>query len=541
MKKRLYVFSILCLIGFGNIINAQAPNYLWSKSVGSVGNALVSAIAIDGNGNSYITGSYVNTISFGIFTLQTLGSGIYIVKYDINGNVIWAKTSSGNDASSTAIALDGDGNVYVTGGFYGPSFSFGPLLTLTNSDSSATYQDAFVIKLNTNGDLIWGNKYVATLADNDYINGIAVDGNGSSYITGSFYDTITLSRNFFIGKLNQLGDIIWFRSAGGTGFDKGQEIAVDGSGNICVEGTYTSPSISFDSTTLTNLGGSDLFTVKYDTSGNLLWAKSAGGTSSSVADGIDTDGNNNSYVMGYFNGPSISFGSIVLTNPNASLYAMFLVKYDANGTVVWAICPTGGGPGYGGAISVDTFGNSYIAGTFSSSNIVFGSTTLTNAGSNDFFIAKYTSSGTVDWAKSSGGSADDFSRGISLSPTGNCYVVGNFNSSSITFGSSTLYNDNPISTYDMFITKLDNATLSNSSEAYSNENAIKLFPNPAKNYFELSTNQLIEKIEIYSMLGQLVKIFPAQNQYDTSNLSKGNYIVKINTNTTFESKILVVE
>ncbi|MDN3676438.1 T9SS type A sorting domain-containing protein [Flavobacterium paronense] len=72
-------------------------------------------------------------------------------------------------------------------------------------------------------------------------------------------------------------------------------------------------------------------------------------------------------------------------------------------------------------------------------------------------------------------------------------------------------------------------------------NKIRLYPNPAKNYFELTTNQPIEKVEIYSMLGQLVKTFSAQNKYETSDLSKANYIVKINTNTTFENKILVVE
>lgn len=89
--------------------------------------------------------------------------------------------------------------------------------------------------------------------------------------------------------------------------------------------------------------------------------------------------------------------------------------------------------------------------------------------------------------------------------------------------------------------KINAATLSNHNLAMPISNSIKLYPNPSKAYFELTTNQVIEKVEIYSMLGQLVKTFPVQNQYETSDLSKGTYIVKINVNNVYENKKLVVE
>lgn len=89
--------------------------------------------------------------------------------------------------------------------------------------------------------------------------------------------------------------------------------------------------------------------------------------------------------------------------------------------------------------------------------------------------------------------------------------------------------------------KINAAFLSNHHQAIPNSNSIKLNPNPSKSYFELTTNQVIEKVEIYSILGQLVKSFPNQNQYDTVGLSKGTYVVKIKTDNAFENKILVVE
>ncbi len=89
----------------------------------------------------------------------------------------------------------------------------------------------------------------------------------------------------------------YVNGAGGTSSDYGQRVAVDAAGNSYVTGEYYSPSITFGSTTLTNAGGYDLFIVKYDVNGNVVWAKSAGGTNSDFGRGVAVDASGNTYIV----------------------------------------------------------------------------------------------------------------------------------------------------------------------------------------------------------------------------------------------------
>ena len=121
----------------------------------------------------------------------------------------------------------------------------------------------------------------------------------------------------------------WAKSAGGTTLDAGYSISTDAGGNVLVTGLFQSSSISFGSTTLTNAGGGylDIFVVKYDASGNALWAKSAGGTSSDDRGfAISTDASGNVLVTGSFQSSSITFGSITLTN--AGSVDIFVAKLN---------------------------------------------------------------------------------------------------------------------------------------------------------------------------------------------------------------------
>ena len=130
----------------------------------------------------------------------------------------------------------------------------------------------------------------------------------------------------------------WAKSAGGaSGSTNGQSISTDASGNVFVTGDFNVASITFGTTTLTRAGGADIFVVKYDASGNVLWAKSAGGTSSDYADGISTDASGNVLVTGSFASASITFGTTTLTNTLSNFPDIFVVKYDASGNVLWEI------------------------------------------------------------------------------------------------------------------------------------------------------------------------------------------------------------
>ena len=175
---------------------------------------------------------------------------------------------------------------------------------------------------------------------------------------------------------------------------------------------------------------------------NYLWAKSAGGTSSDWGKSVATDASGNVFVCGVFESLSITFGSYTLTNASASSGDIFLVKYDASGNVIWAKSAGGTDDDYGYSVATDASGNTFVTGRFHSPSITFGSYTLTNAsaGSGDIFLVKYDASGNVIWAKSTGGTTEDKSSSVATDARGNCFVTGGFWSSSITFGSYTLNN-----------------------------------------------------------------------------------------------------
>ena len=179
--------------------------------------------------------------------------------------------------------------------------------------------------------------------------------------------------------------------------------------------------------------------MKYDTSGNVTWAKSAGGTSNgSLGNSVATDATGNIYVTGYFGSPTVTFGTTTLTN--AGIGNIFIVKYDSNGNVIWAKSAGGIASDYANSVATDATGNIYITGFFSSSSITFGTTTLTNAGNTDIFIAKYDINGNVICAKSAGGASNDQGNSVATDANGSTYITGRFASPSITFRTTTLTN-----------------------------------------------------------------------------------------------------
>ncbi|MBS4027701.1 MAG: SBBP repeat-containing protein [Ignavibacteriales bacterium] len=458
----------LCLSLF--ILNVEAsfaqsvPIWLWAKSAGGTSSDYGFGIASDANGNSFVTGwSLSNTITFDTTTLTSHGSyDMFTVKYDASGNVAWAKRSGGTDADfGYSIALDTGGNSFVTGRFNSHIITFGTT-TLTNHDNSGNYSDMFTVKYDASGNVMWAKSAGGTNSDDAY--SITVDANGNSFVTGNFssaaitFGTTTITNNgsydMFIVKYNATGNVVWAKSAGGTNYDNGSRIAVDANGNSFVTGWFQSSTITFGTTTLTNSSSdtADMFVVKYDASGNVVWAKSAGGTNSDYGYGIAVDANGNSLLTGYFRSPTITFGTTTLTNSSSDTADIFIVKYDTSGDVVWARSAGGTNSDIGSGIAVGANGGSLLTGYFRSSTITFGTTTLTNHGSADIFIVKYDVSGNVAWATSAGGTNSDIGWGIALDTNGNNFVTGNFRSSTIAFDTTTLTNHG--SNDDMFVSKI---------------------------------------------------------------------------------------
>ena len=369
-------------------------------------------------------------------------------------NYLWAKGAGGTGSEySRGVATDGSGNVLVTGSFTSPTITFGTT-TLNNAGST----NIFIVKYDASGTVLWAKSAGGT--DNDFGFGVATDGSGNVLVTGWFrsptitFGTTTLTNaglgNMFIVKYDASGTVLWAKSAGGTDNDYGRGVATDGSGNVLVTGQFSSPTITFGTTTLTTLGNYVMFVAKYDASGTVLWAKGAGGTGDNFGNGVATDGSGNVLVTGGFTSPTITFGTTTLTN--AGNVDMFVAKYDASGTVLWAKGAGGTGDDFGYGVATDGSGNVLVTGQFSSQIITFGTTALNYAGGSDIFIVKYDASGTVLWAKGAGGTDNDCGFGVATDGSGNVLVTGQFSSPTITFGTTTLNN---AGSTNIFIVKYD--------------------------------------------------------------------------------------
>jgi hypothetical protein len=255
---------------------------------------------------------------------------------------------------------------------------------------------------------------------------------------------------------SQVQDWSWARQSigGSNSFDQATSVAADGMGNIYKTGRFSSSSITFSTFGLTNNGSNntyDFFLVKYTSSGNVIWVRHAGGQGNEEGLSVSTDASGNIYVTGYFETTSLVFGTYTITNATG-LPDIFVVKYDAAGNVLWA-------QGFGGSqldiaygITADGAGNTYITGIFSSLSVLFGNYGVINTGTNtpDAFIAKFNSSGVPQWAKEIGGVQDEKGVAVSIEPSGNVVVTGEYNST--TLSSYSLSNSGG---YDVFFGKYD--------------------------------------------------------------------------------------
>ncbi|MDP4266381.1 MAG: T9SS type A sorting domain-containing protein [Bacteroidota bacterium] len=244
----------------------------------------------------------------------------------------------------------------------------------------------------------------------------------------------------------------WYWASNGGGFDKDEAKAVttDKSGNVLVTGYFRSSNITFGLTTLNQNGNDDIFLVKYNSKGNVLWAKSAGGKNDDEAYAIATDNQGYTYVAGAFKSSSLSFGTWNLNTKGS--YDMFIAKYDQNGNVIWAKSFGGPGDEQINTITTDSLNNIYIGGTFNSSSLTIGATTFNNKGGNDIILIKLDYKGNILNSKAFGGNNDDNLNNIKVSADNKIFLTGNFKSDTLFFDNISLLNHG---NNDAFITKLN--------------------------------------------------------------------------------------
>lgn len=306
--------------------------------------------------------------------------------------------------------------------------------------------------------------------------GNTTDNNGNAYVTGVFFgESITFgevtltnstggnSGEMFLVKYSPIGEVLWAKNCSGPIAERGISVSTDNAGNVYVAGLFAY-SISFNSgdslitlETPAQDGYADIFIVKYNADGNVIWVRSVVGTNNEEPVEIITDKNNNFYLAGLSYSPSISFGNISLSayEPDGTISGTdFIVKYDTDGHALWVRSFGGGGDEKICSIKTDKNGNVYMLGLFSASSIEFENAALSNDNNAkvDMFILKYDTDGNFLWIRSPESSDSKYGTGMTIDEKGNIYAAGVFYGPNLTFDPMA---SNPITVQN---TESDNST-----------------------------------------------------------------------------------
>jgi uncharacterized repeat protein (TIGR01451 family) len=416
--------------------STQAQVFQWAKGY-DLGKGGIRGIDVDASSNNYITGSSYYTTTFEGVTIRGENQDVLVAKYDSTGKFQWVRSGIGAGVNAGySISVDWSGNSYVTGYFTNKATFDGLSVETTGSNANV-----FIAKYNPVGAIQWVKKVSSALSCVG--RSIDTDPLGNIYLTGTFneaaqFDTITLKGNgqdIFIAKYNSKGEVQWAKQAGGSGVDVGNAISVDASGSSYVTGTFEG-SAAFVGCSLTSSGGQDVFVAKYSSTGNLMWVKQAGGTGTEEGRDIGVDQFGNCLVMGRFTGTA-RFGHITQTSVNEN--AIFIAKYNTNGQPQWAkpLNINQYYTSYGYGLSVDQTGNGYVTGFFEGS-FQFDNIPFPGYGKLNSFVAKCDPNGVFQWAqevKSLGTSGID----VATDAVGNSYLVGqNYYNAEVNFGSIVL-------------------------------------------------------------------------------------------------------
>lgn len=456
-------------------------NYIYATSIGSTGSDLAYGICLDANGNIHVTGKISGTADFdpgpGAANLTAPASNAYIAGYTGNSSYLYAGLIGGYSSSIMTdfgydVAIDASSNSYVTGSFIG-TVDFDPGPGVSNIISTSNTADIFIAKYDVNGDYVFVKTIGGIGADNG--TGITVDAIGNIYITGSFTGTVDFDpgpgvanlisaggTDIFFAKYDVNGNYVYAKNIGGTSSDNATSLAVDASGNVYLTGYYQG-TVDFNPgagvTNLISAGATDIFIAKYDAGGNYIYAKSIGGTNADFCNSLAIDVGGSVYITGRFAGTAdFNPGAGVANLTSAGGNDIFVAKYDASGSYVYAKRIGGTLEDYGNSLAVDASGNVYITGYFQGT-VDFdpgaGVANITGAGGNDIFIAKYDGSGNYVYAKTMGSTGNDNGNSLAVDGSGNVYVTGAFQGTADFDPEAGVVNLTSAGGNDIFVAKYD--------------------------------------------------------------------------------------
>jgi hypothetical protein len=400
----------------------------------------VSALA---SGSVRVGGSFSGTGYFGAATLVSMYQDIFTAAYDgaTGANLSAARYGGDSTEAFYSMATLADGTEYLVGAF-STSVAFGS----TTLMASTSWGDVFVARRSNAGAITWAVQANTIAGTNIYFNSISSLPDGTTYVTGTFTGSASFGStrlisaggsDLFLAKYDPRGALLWVVRGGGTSQDDGVSVTTLADGTAYVGGSFRG-TLTIGTTSVTSAGSVDAFLAKFSANGALLWVVSGGASGEEQVAGVSAvpDGSG-IYMTGEF-GYSTTFGATTLTSNGAAAGAwdIFLVKYNASGTVLWARGLGGVGEDRAGGVAALSTGQVYVAGAFSSTG-TFGGVGLASTGAFDAFLARYDASGSATWGVRAGGTGFDYANAVAVAPGGAVYLGGSF-SQSATFGSTTI-------------------------------------------------------------------------------------------------------
>ncbi len=369
-----------------------------------------------------------NTVSSGILVngVRTSGSSTDVKR--ILGERSRQVGSTSQDEWYSGVVTDSSENVYVAGVAY----------AAVDGQTYFGNSDLILVKYNSSGVKQWTKQFGTT--GEDYPNDLAIDSSGNLYVTGYTDATAAFTNTeVWIAKYDSNGVQQWSQSFGSGVNDFGNGIATDSGNNVYVTG-YTLGDID-GAGTGTHSGNADIFTTKYNSSGTRQWIGQIGTGFDDIGNGVGTDSSGNAYVAGKssgnFDGNTTTGGSDIV-----------LIKYNTSGVKQWSreFGTTTNEEAFD--IALDSSGNSYMTG-YTTGNLDGN----TNAGSQDFFLVKFNSSGTKQWTREIGSSTTDYPDSVAVDATGNNVFMSGYTAGSVDGLTNAGSNDIIIAKYNAAGTK----------------------------------------------------------------------------------------
>ncbi len=528
MKTLRFFLTIVLGSIWGHIL-AQAPDAIWAR------NEAQSASHLDSDSHSIFVGGYfAGQTVFDSVLLNGNGIDPFVAKYDYNGNLHWVTTgnSESNDYISDVVA-DGKGNCYAI-------LSHWREMSIGNTIIDSSRSGSIVVKLDSSGNVCWWSKF-----EGGGIEGLAIDGNGNCYFTGSFRDSlIFLDQSLYseervgiLVKMNKLGEHRWTQTFGlgfplTSHFVTPEAIDVSPSGLIAIAGSFSGEVILGTNSWKSVNNSVDLFLMTYDTNGIFQKVIVGGGLEGDDLTGVSIGKFGDIVATGSVSDSFLLGSHLLRTSGGVDIYVLSL---DDHFEKNWH--RTFGGPDQDFATGIvqDDSGAVYVAGSFQGP-ATFGSFNINSLGSYDAVFAAINRTGDVSWVQSGGGFNEDHGKDLVLGPRNELIVCGGFNE----FLSLSNIQLSASNAWDFFLIKFAAEqyvdVLSPSTEFEGCQ--FLLYPNPASHEIHLRATQCKEigspsDLEIYDILGNLMFskscFIRSQRQFDINieSFPVGIYTMKV--------------